>query len=84
MSIWVTEAFIRAVLRKNGRWMGTLSEECGDGGFSVWKRRIFNCSEVHVILSNLSLYHSDPKLGPARKFAVDSVSNAPGSTACRC
>ena len=34
MSIWFTKAFIGAVLRKNGRWMGTLSEEGGDGGFS--------------------------------------------------
>ena len=86
MSIWFTKAFIRAVLRKNGRWMGTLSEESGDGGFSfsVWKRRIFICSKVHVISSNLPLYRSDAKFGPARKFAVDSVSNAPGSAACCC
>ena len=87
MSIWFTKAFIGAVLRKNGRWMGTLlSEEGGDGGFSfiVWKRRIIICSEVHAILSDLPFYHSDAKLGPARKFAVDSVSNAPGSAACRC
>ncbi len=84
MSIWVTEAFIGVVLRKNGRWMGTLSEEGGDGGFSVWKRRFFICSKVHAILLNLSLYRSDAKLGPARKFVVDSVSNAPGLTACRC
>ena len=86
MSIWFTKAFIGAVLRKNGRWMGTLSEEGGgDGGFSaVWKRRNFICSEVHTILSDLPLYRSDAKLGPARKFAVDSVSNAPGSAACRC
>ena len=47
-----------------------------------WKRRI--CSEVHAILSDLTLYRSDAKLGPARKFAVDSVSNAPGSAACHC
>ena len=39
--------FIEAVLRKNGHWMGTLSEEGGDGGFSVRKRRVFICSEVH-------------------------------------
>jgi hypothetical protein len=31
MSIWFTKAFIGAVLHKNGRWMGTLSEEGGDG-----------------------------------------------------
>ena len=42
MSIWFTKAFIGAVLCKNGRWMGTLSEEGGDGGFSfsVWKKRM--------------------------------------------
>ncbi len=86
MSIWFTKAFIsiRAVLRKNGCWMGTLSEEGGDGGFSVWKRHFFICSEVHAISSDLPLYRSDAKLGPARKFAVDSVSNASGSAACRC
>ena len=56
--------------------MGTLCEEGGDGGFSVWKRCFFICSEVHAI--------SDAKLGPARKLAVDSVSNASGSAACRC
>ena len=49
MSIWFTKAFIGAVLRKNGRWMGT-------GGFSVWKRRIFICSKVHAISSDLPLY----------------------------
>jgi len=26
---------------------------------------------------DLPFYHSDAKLGPARKFVVDSVSNAP-------
>jgi hypothetical protein len=79
MSIWFTKAFIGAVLGKNGRWMGTLlSEEGGDGGFSfiVWKRCIVICSEVHAILSDLPFYRSDAKLGPARKFVVDSVSNA--------
>jgi hypothetical protein len=86
MSIWFTNTFVGAVLRKNGRWMGTLSEEGGgDGGFSaVWKRRNFICSEVHTILSDLPLYRSGAKLGPAtaRKF-VNSMSNAPGSAACR-
>ena len=86
MSIWFTKVFIGAVLRKNGRWMGTLSEEVGDGGFSfsVWKRHIIICSKVHAILSDLPFYRSVAKLGPARKFAVDSVSNAPGSAACCC
>ncbi len=87
MSIWFTKACIGAVLCKNGRWMGMLlSEEDGDGGFSfiVWKRRIVICSEAHAILSDLPFYCSDAKLGPARKFAVDSVSNAPGSAACHC
>jgi hypothetical protein len=86
MSIWFTKAFIGAVLRKNGRWMGTLSEEGGDGGFSfsVWKKRIVICSEVHAISSDLPFYRSDAKLGPARKFAVDSVSNAPGLADCCC
>ncbi len=27
MSIWFTKAFIGAVLRKNGRWMGTLMSD---------------------------------------------------------
>ena len=86
MSIWFTKAFIGAVLRKNGRWMGTLSEEGSDGGFSfsVWKKRIAICSKVHAILSDLPFYRSDAKLGTAGKFAVDSVSNAPDSAACRC
>ncbi len=86
MSIWFTKAFIGAVLRKNGRWMGTLHEEGGDGGFSfsVWKKRIVICSEVHAILLDLPFYRSDAKLGPARKFAVVSVSNSPGSAACCC
>ena len=86
MSIWFTNTFIGLVLRKNGHWMGTLSEEDGDGGCSaVWKRHNFICSEVHAILSDLPLYHSGAKLGPAiaRKFVVDSMSNAPGSAACR-
>ena len=84
MSVWVTKAFIRVVLRKNGCWMGRLSEKDGDGGFRVWKSCFFICSKVHAFLSNLSLYRSDAELGPARKFAVDSVLNAPGLTACRC
>ena len=87
MSIWITKAFIGAVLCKNGRWMGTLlSEEDGDGGFSfiAWKRRIVICSEVHAVSADLPFYRSDAKLGPAGKFAVDSVSNAPGSAACCC
>ncbi len=82
MSIWFTKAFIGAVLRKNGRRMGTLSEEFGDGWFSVRKGRVFICREVHAILLDLHLYCSDVKLGPARKFAVNSVSNTPGLAAC--
>jgi hypothetical protein len=35
-------------------------------------------------LSDSHLYRSDAKLGPARKFAVDSVFNTPGLAACRC
>jgi len=84
MSIWFTKAFIGAVLRKNDRWMGTLSEEGGDGGCSVWKRCIFICSKVHAILSDLPLYRSNAKLRSARKFAVDSVSNASGSAPFHC
>ncbi len=84
MLIWFTKAFIEAVLHKDGRWMGMLSEEGGDGGFSVRNRCVSICSEVHEILSDLPLYHSDAKLGPARKFVVDSVSNAPGLAACCC
>ena len=86
MSIWLTKAFIGAVLCKNGRWMRTLlSEEDGDGGFSfiAWKRHIFICSEVHAVSADLPFHRSDTKLGPAGEFAVDSVSNAPGSAACR-
>jgi hypothetical protein len=86
MSIWFTKAFIGAVLCKNGRWMGILlSEEDGDGGFSfiAWKRCIVICSEVLAVSADLPFYRSDAKLGPAGKFAVDSVSNAPGSASCR-
>ena len=86
MSIWFTKAFIGAVLRKNGRRMGTLSEEGSDGGFSfsVWKKCIIICSKVHAISSDLPFYRSDAKLGSARKFAVNYVSNVPGSAACCC
>ena len=87
MSIWLTEAFIGAVLCKNGRWMRTLfSEKDSDGGvsFIAWKRHIVICSKVHAVSADLPFYRSDAKLGPAGKFAVDSVSNAPGSAACRC
>ena len=86
MSIWFTKAFIGAVLCKNGRWMRTLlSEEDGDGGFGfvARKRRIVICSKVHAISADLPFHCSDTKLGPAGEFAVDSVSNAPGSAACR-
>ena len=66
--------------------MGTLSEDGGDGGFSfsVRKKRIVICSKVHAISLDLPFYRSDAKLGPARKFVVDSVSNAPGLAACCC
>ncbi len=87
MSIWFTKAFIGAVLCKNGRWMRTLlSEEDGDGRFRfiAWKRRIVIGSEVHAVSEDLPFHRSDTKLGPAGKFAVDSVSNAPGSAACCC
>ena len=87
MSIWFTKAFIGVVLCKNGRWMRTLlSEEDGDGGFSfiAWKRGIVICSKVHAVLADLPFHRSDTKLGPAGEFAVDSVSNAPGSATCRC
>jgi hypothetical protein len=86
MSIWFTKAFVGAVLCKNGRWMRTLlSEEGGDGGFSfiAWKGCIVICSEVHAVSVDLPFHRSDTKLGPAGEFAVDSVSNAPGSSACR-
>ena len=82
MSIWFTKACIGAVLRKHGRWMGSLREEGSDEGFSVRKRQVFICQKVHAILSDLPLYRSDARLGPAGKFAVDSVSNAPGSASC--
>jgi hypothetical protein len=87
MSIWLTEAFIGAVLCKNGCWMRTLfSEKDSDGGFSfiVWKRHIVICSEVHAVSADLPFHRSDTKLGPAGKFAINSASNAPGSAACRC
>jgi hypothetical protein len=58
----------------------------GDGGFSfiAWKGRIVICSEVHAVSTDLPFHRSDTKLGPAGKFVVDTVSNAPGSAACRC
>ena len=82
MSIWLTESFIGAELCKNGRWMRTLlSEKGGYGGFSfvAWKGYIFICSKMHAVLADLPFHRSNTKLGPAWNFAVDSVSNAPGS-----
>jgi len=76
MSIWFAKAFIGVVLCKNGCWMRTLlSEEEGDGGFRfiAWKRRIVICSEMHAVSADLPFHSSDTKLGPARKFAVDSA-----------
>jgi len=67
--------------------MRTLSsEEGGDGGFCViaGKRRNVICSEMHADSADLPFHRSDTKLGPAGEFAVDSVSNAPGSAACHC
>jgi len=63
-----------------------LSEEDGDGGFRfiAWKWRITVCSEVHAVSADLPFHRSDTKLGPAGEFAINSVSNAPGSAACRC
>ena len=63
-----------------------LSEKDGDGGFRfiAWKWRITVCSEMHAVSTNLPFHRSDTKLGPAGEFAIDSVSNAPGSAACRC
>ncbi len=84
MSIWLTEAFIGAVLCKNGRWMRThFSEKDSDGRFSfiVWKGHIVICSEVHAVSADLPFHRSDTKLGPAGEFTVDSVSNAPCSAA---
>ncbi len=57
MSIWLTKAFIGAVLCKNGCWMRTLlSEKDGDGGFSfiAWKRCDVICSEVHAVSADLA------------------------------
>ncbi len=59
-------------------------EEFGDGGFIVRKGCVVICSKVHGILLDLHLNRSHANLGPARKFVVDSVSNTPGSAACRC
>ena len=87
MSIWFTEAFIGAVLCKNGRWMRTLfSEEDSDGvvSFIAWKRHIVVCSKVHAVLADLPFHRSNTKLGPAGEFAVDFVSNTLGSAASRC
>ena len=82
MSIWFTEAFIGAILCKIGRWMGALGEEGGDGGCGGQEGCVFRCSKVHAILSDLSFYRSDTKLGPAGKFAIDIVADAPGAAAC--
>ncbi len=40
MSIWFAEAFVGAELGKDGRRMGALSEEFGDGRFVVRKWRV--------------------------------------------
>ena len=84
MSIWFAEEFVGLVLCKVGPRMETLSKEFGDGGFIVWEGCVVICSKVHAILLDLHLNRSDAKLGPARKFAVNSVSNTPGTAACRC
>ncbi len=86
MSIWLTVAFIGVVLCKNGRWMRMLfSEKDSDGriSFVAWKRHIVICSKVHAVSADLPFHRSDTKLGPAGEFAVDFVSNAPCSAACR-
>ncbi len=59
MSIWFAEAFVGAELCKDGRRMGVLSEEFGDGRFIVRKGRVVICSKVHAISSDLHLHHSD-------------------------
>ena len=48
------------------------------------KGHVVICSKVHAISLDLHLNRSDAKLSPARKFAVNSVSNTPGTAACRC
>ncbi len=63
---------------------GRLVRKVVTGGSVCGNRCVFTCSEVYAISSDLPLYHSDAKLEPARKFVVDSVSNAPGSAACHC
>ena len=86
MSIWFTEAFIGAVLCKNGCRMRTLfSEKDSDGGvsFIAWKRHIVICCKEHAVSADLPFRRSDTKLRPAGEFAVDSVSNAPGLAASR-
>jgi hypothetical protein len=59
MSIWFAEAFVGAELCKDGRRMGALSEEFGDGRFVVRKERVVICSKVHAISSDLHLHRSD-------------------------
>jgi hypothetical protein len=59
MSIWFAEAFVGAVLCKDGRRMGALSEESGDERFVVQEGCVVICSKVHAILSDLHLNRSD-------------------------
>ncbi len=59
MSIWFAEAFVGAVLCKDGRRMGTLSEEFGDGRFIVREKHVVICSKVHAISLDLHLNRSD-------------------------
>ncbi len=54
------------------------------GSVSLPGKGIIICSEVHAVLVDLSFHRSNTKLGPAGEFAVDFVSNAPGSATCRC
>ena len=62
---WFAKAFVGAVLCEDGCRVGMLSEEFGDGGFSVPKECVVICSKVHAILSDLHLNHSD-----AESFAL--------------
>jgi hypothetical protein len=59
MSIRFAESFVGAILCQRVHWMGSLSEEGGDGGCVSRKGCVFRRSEVHAVLPYLSLYHSD-------------------------
>ncbi len=84
MSIWFAESFFGLGLCKDSCKVGLLLEDFFDGGFSWWSVSVVSCRSVHLVSSDLHLYCRDAKLGPARKFKINFMSNMLGLSACCC